>query len=44
MSVTDELRDFEKKLEVAIKSAFEKALHQDDEFEVSADYDDRNII
>ena len=39
MSVTDELRDFEKKLEIAIKSAFEKEFHIDDEFEISADYD-----
>jgi hypothetical protein len=44
MSVTDELRGFEKKLEVAIKSAFEKALHQDDEFEISADYDTHSRI
>ena len=44
MSVTSELREFEKKLEVAIKSAFEKALHQDDEFEISADYDTHSRI
>jgi hypothetical protein len=34
MSTTDELHEFEKKLEIAIKSAFQKALHQDDEFEI----------
>ena len=39
MSITDELRDFEKKLETAIKSAFEKELHKDDELDISADYD-----
>jgi hypothetical protein len=44
MSATDQLCDFEKKLEGAIKSAFEKALHQDDEFEISADYDTHSRI
>lgn len=39
MSVTDELRDFEKMLETAIKSAFEEELHKDDELEISADND-----
>jgi len=44
MSTTDELHEFEKKLEIAIKSAFQKALHQDDEFEISADYDTHSRI
>ena len=44
MSVTSELREFEKNLEVAIKSAFEKALNQDAEFEVTADYDTHSRI
>jgi hypothetical protein len=39
MSAKDELQDFEKKLETAIKSVFEKAIQQDGEFEISADYD-----
>ena len=44
MSATDELRDFEKKLEIAIKSSFEKAFRQDAEFEISADYDTHSRI
>jgi hypothetical protein len=44
MSATDELRDFESKLETAIKSAFEKAIHNEDEFEISADYDTHSRI
>lgn len=39
MSASDKLHEFEKKLEVAIKSAFEKVIREDDEFEISADYD-----
>lgn len=44
MSVTDELRDFEKKLETAIKSSFEEVFRQDAEFEISADYDTHSRI
>lgn len=44
MSVTVVLRDFEKKLETAIKSAFEKVIRQDAEFEISADYDTHSRI
>jgi hypothetical protein len=39
MLAKDALRDFEKKLETAIKSVFEKAIQQDGEIEISADYD-----
>ena len=44
MSLTDELRDFEKKLETAIKSSFEEVFRQDAEFEISADYDTHSRI
>lgn len=44
MSITDELRDFEQKLETAIKSSFEKVIRQDTEFEISADYDTHSRI
>lgn len=39
MSVKDELLDFEKKLETAIKSVFEKSIQQSGKFEISADFD-----
>ena len=44
MSVTDELREFEKKLETAIKSAFEKSFDELRNFEISADYDTESRI
>ena len=37
MSPSETIYAFEKKLEVAIKSAFEKTIRQDGEFEISAD-------
>jgi hypothetical protein len=39
MSVKDEILDFEKKLETAIKSAFRKVIEEDVDFDISADYD-----
>ena len=39
MSVKDELLDFEKKLETAIKSSFRNIIDEDNDFEISADYD-----
>lgn len=44
MPITDELHDFEKKLETAIKSSFEKVFRKDAEFEISADYDTHSRI
>lgn len=44
MSITDKIHDFEKKLEGAIKSAFEQELRQEREFEISADYDTHSRI
>jgi len=44
MSSKIELSNFEKKLESAIKSAFEKAIRKDNDFEISADYDTHSRI
>lgn len=44
MSTSDKLHEFEKKLEVAIKSAFEKVIREDEEFDISADYDTHQRI
>jgi len=44
MSVQNEINSFEKKLESIIKSAFEKVLRLDDDFEISADYDTHRRI
>jgi hypothetical protein len=39
MSVQKEIDSFEKKLESVIKNAFGKFIRDDDDFEISADYD-----
>lgn len=44
MSVQNEINSFEKKLESIIKSAFEKVIRLDDDFEISADYDTHRRI
>lgn len=44
MSITEELREFENKLETALKSTFGKAINDADEFEISADYDTHSRI
>ena len=44
MSLTVELREFETKLETALKTAFGKAISDDGEFEISADYDTHSRI
>jgi hypothetical protein len=39
MTAQSEISSFEKKLESAIKGAFEKAVRNDGYFEIAADYD-----
>jgi hypothetical protein len=44
MSAQNEIDSYELKLESIIKSAFEKVLRLDDDFEISADYDTHRRI
>lgn len=44
MSTSNEIRDFERKLEIAIKSAFETVIREDNKFDISADFETHTRI